>query len=122
VLDAIEDTLVTEDEIERQHQENRQRLEALGGSAQKQTTDATTRDRSPTQVRFDTSLEQLNNPLPTVTNRLDSRLTSGTPAQPRRNQIQGWISRLTPPEPVTAHNAPSRATACATACTDSPSS
>jgi hypothetical protein len=106
VLDAIEDTLVTEDEMERQHQENRQRLEALGGSAQKQTTEATIRDRSPTQVRFDTNPEQLNNPLPTMTNRLDSGLTSGTPAQSRRNQIQDWISGLTPPEPVTAHNAP----------------
>jgi hypothetical protein len=53
VLDAIEDTLVTEDKLERQHQENCQRLEALGGSAHKQTTEATIRDRSPTQVRFD---------------------------------------------------------------------
>jgi hypothetical protein len=106
VLDAIEDTLGTEDEMERQHQENCQRLDALRGSAQEQTIKTTIRDRSPTQVCFDTNPEQLNNLLPTVTNQLDTGPTSGTPAQPRRNQIQDWISGLTPPIPFPAHNAP----------------
>jgi hypothetical protein len=49
VLDPIEDTLVTKDKMERQYQENRQHLEALGGSAQKRTTEATIQDQSPTQ-------------------------------------------------------------------------
>jgi hypothetical protein len=60
VLDTIEDTLVvTEEEMEIQHQENRQCLEALRGSAQKQTTEDTIQDWSPTQVRFNTGLELL---------------------------------------------------------------
>jgi hypothetical protein len=64
VLDAIEDTLVTEEEMEQLHRENRRRLEALGGRAQKLTTEDTIGDRSPTQVRFDTNPEALNQPLP----------------------------------------------------------
>jgi hypothetical protein len=103
VLGAIEDTLVTEEKMERQHQENRRRLEALGGSAQKRTTEDTIRDGPPTQVHFDTNPELLNKPPSSTTNRLDNEPPSGTPAQPQRNQIQEWISGLTPPEPVSAH-------------------
>jgi hypothetical protein len=74
VLGPIEDTLLTEEEMERQDQENRQLLDAFGGSAQKRATEDTIRDESPTQARFDTSLELLNKPLSTATNQQDSRV------------------------------------------------
>jgi hypothetical protein len=50
VLDAIEETFISEEDLEAQHQDNRRRLEALGGSAKKRQDEMTGRDRSPTQV------------------------------------------------------------------------
>jgi hypothetical protein len=62
------------------------------------------------QVRFDTNPEQLNHPLSTDINEPDvGPSLAGTPAQPRRDQIQDWINGLTPesvPTNVMAHGPP----------------
>jgi hypothetical protein len=63
---------MTKEEMERQHQDNHQCLEALGGKDQKQTTEDTIWARSPSEVHFDMNPELLNTLLATAMNRLGS--------------------------------------------------
>jgi hypothetical protein len=111
VLDAIEETFISEEDLEAQHQDNRRRLEALGGSVQKRQDETTGRDQSPTQVRFDTTPKLLNNPIPTGIEQPSAVPASGTPEQPRRDQICEWVTALTPDTEPVLRPVPVRTTA-----------
>jgi hypothetical protein len=92
ILDAIEDSFITEEEHEQLHQENRRRLELMSGSTQKQQAEEAHRERSSTQVQFDLDPpEALNNPAPV--------LAEGSPLPGRREQLRESIDYVSPESP-----------------------
>jgi hypothetical protein len=108
VLDAIEDSFITEKEHDQLHQENRRRPEQMAGSTQKQRAEEALRERSPPQVQFDLDQpEGLNNPASTLP-------AEESPLRSRREQLREWIESVSPesPDPTPPTTGPGNSPRC----------
>jgi hypothetical protein len=83
VLDAIEDTHITEVDMDRHKEENRLLLEVVAGSVQKQAAEQAYKAKSPPAVQMDPTLTIMGERSPTVRCELMSDWLDALPATPR---------------------------------------
>jgi hypothetical protein len=83
VLDAIEDTHITEEDMDRHKEENRLLLEAVGGSAQKRAAEQAYKAKSPPTVQIDPTPTIMGERSPTARRELMNDWLDALPATPR---------------------------------------
>jgi hypothetical protein len=98
VLDAIEDTLVTEVDMKRHKEENRLLLEAVGGSVQKQEAEQAYKAKSPPVVQIDPMPTIMGERLPTVRCELINDWLNSLPATPRASDLMPDLDSVSVPE------------------------
>jgi hypothetical protein len=108
VLDAIEDTHITEVDMDRHKEENRLLLEVVAGSVQKQAAEQAYKAKSPPAVQIDPTPTIMGERSPTVRRELMSDWLDALPATPRAPEptLDDSVSAPRPSKAVLKPSAP----------------